>query len=1158
MRNRPVSKLLSLLLAVWLLAASAVPAAWAAPENSVSISSAEELLAFSKNCSLDTWSQGKTVVLTADLDLTGVDFSPIPTFGGVFLGQGHTVSGLRLTAAGSSQGFFRYIQSGAVVRDLHVTGLVIPEGTRSTVGGIAGFNAGTIQNCSFRGTLQGKSAVGGIVGRNGETGQVVSCAAAGFISGETATGGIAGRNLGVLLKCENSAGINLTEPSEDLSLSDLDAESALEQPLSSGEDGDYGLLSSCADTGGIAGYSSGVVQSCVNNGTVGYPHVGYNTGGIAGRQSGYLAGCVNNGSVRGRKEVGGVVGQAEPYLTVDAGQDTLNRLRTELDTLERLIDRALDDAQRTGDDVSARLTAMGDYADTARASSKRLLDGAGDFIDENIGSINTLTSDVTNALDRMIPALDDLSDIGGRLEQLSGHLSSALDDLGVAADLGGSSMADLRASADALKQAGNALSRAGKALREALEALLKGVVSGDGATQAAALEQTKAALSQMDGAFSETAAAAGELRAALADIPGLPAAGEVLPSLDELQSALDQIADSLGQIGALLPASPEDWASVQAALRRAAEDLDDASGRLNDALSALQRALGNAAPASGRLRDALRQLQDVSGSAAAIGRLLRSAFRTISGAVEDLTGDGPVQFSPLSGDIREAGDSLYDAMAGLSGEMESLNGLLQDGNHTLTEDLRAVSRQFNTVFDVLLDVLTDLRDTTDQGVDTLIQDTSDQDISATREGKVADCRSTGAVEGDRNVGGVAGAMAIEFDLDPEDDMADRFSFGATYETKAVLQNCLNRGRVTAKKDCVGGIVGRMDLGTALECQNYGAVASTDGDYVGGVAGLADASVRSCYAKNTLSGGNYIGGVAGWANHLRDCFAIATVTEGTEYVGAVAGGAENGGVFSGNRFVDTGVAGVDGISYAGYAEPIAFSDLQQLPEVPAEFTAFTLTLMAEEEIVAQLPFFYGDDLSSLPLPEVPALEDSYGRWPEFDTSGRNSDITLEAVYAPWVTLVPSVETDGKLSLALAEGRFTDEAVLHAAQGTQPPPQEGGTVLDISLTGAGLGGGDAVPLRLLAPSEGRVQVWQYRDGQWLPVDAGRNGQYLLLSMEGVEGTFCLQSQGEGPWLFLVLAAVLLLTAALLVTVVRRRRKKRTAAPSEAQETREPAAK
>lgn len=171
-------------------------------------------------------------------------------------------------------------------------------------------------------------------------------------------------------------------------------------------------------------------------------------------------------------------------------------------------------------------------------------------------------------------------------------------------------------------------------------------------------------------------------------------------------------------------------------------------------------------------------------------------------------------------------------MSGLLEEMDGLNSALQTGNGTLTADLRAINRQFNAVFTLLLDAMDDARDTAEGGLEGIIQDTSDEDISATREGKVADCSNLGTVEGDRNVGGIAGAVAIEFDLDPEDDTTGRFSFGSSYETKAVLMNCVNRGAVTGKKDCVGGLAGRMDLGTALECQNYGPVASTGGNYVG--------------------------------------------------------------------------------------------------------------------------------------------------------------------------------------------------------------------------------------------------------------------------------------------------------------------------------------
>ena len=426
------------------------------------------------------------------------------------------------------------------------------------------------------------------------------------------------------------------------------------------------------------------------------------------------------------------------------------------------------------------------------------------------------------------------------------------------------------------------------------------------------------------------------------------------------------------------------------------------------------------------------------------------------------------------------------------------------------------------------------------GLEGIIQDTSDEDISATREGKVADCSNLGTVEGDRNVGGIAGAVAIEFDLDPEDDTTGRFSFGSSYETKAVLMNCVNRGAVTGKKDCVGGLAGRMDLGTALECQNYGPVASTGGNYVGGVAGYADASIRSCHVKSTLSGENYVGGIAGWASRLRDCRAIVTIEEGTEYLGAIAGGIETDGALSGNLFVDTGTAGVDGVSYAGRAEPIPFNALSQLPDIPPEFTAFTLTLVAEEKTVAQIPFLYGEDLSRLDLPPVPELEGNYGVWPEFDVSGLRSDLTVNAVYTPWVTVVASRELSGKLALALAEGQFTGDAVLHVTDSVQVPPQEAGeqaVVWDVVLAGAEPE--DSVPLRLLSPDSG-THVWQYQNGQWQQVEAVQNGQYLLLTMTGTQGTFCIQSTRSALWLIPAVVGGLAALAALVLIAGKHKRK------------------
>lgn len=239
MRKR-VDRLFPILLAVWILTSLVLPA-WATEESTVTISNVADLQRFGKNCALDTWSQGKTVTLTADLDLSGVDFTPIPTFGGTFLGQGHTISGLCLTSAGSTQGLFRYIQPGGLVRDLTVKGTVAPGGTRSTVGGIVGNNAGTLQSCAFHGVVQGDATVGGIAGYNSITGEITGCSVSGSVSGKNITGGIAGRNLGLLLKCESSAGVNLTRKETNVDLMDADTAAILKERAAA-DDETYHLL----------------------------------------------------------------------------------------------------------------------------------------------------------------------------------------------------------------------------------------------------------------------------------------------------------------------------------------------------------------------------------------------------------------------------------------------------------------------------------------------------------------------------------------------------------------------------------------------------------------------------------------------------------------------------------------------------------------------------------------------------------------------------------------------------------------------------------------------------------------------------------------------------------------------------------------------------
>lgn len=78
-RNRRFERVLCLLLAL-LLPSGLLPAASAkaADEDTLSIGTVQELLDFSKSCSLDTWSQGKTVVLTGGPLPGGSGFFPHP------------------------------------------------------------------------------------------------------------------------------------------------------------------------------------------------------------------------------------------------------------------------------------------------------------------------------------------------------------------------------------------------------------------------------------------------------------------------------------------------------------------------------------------------------------------------------------------------------------------------------------------------------------------------------------------------------------------------------------------------------------------------------------------------------------------------------------------------------------------------------------------------------------------------------------------------------------------------------------------------------------------------------------------------------------------------------------------------------------------------
>ena len=155
----------ALLSTVLLLSVSG--AALAADPDTVEISSAEDLAELSALCTSDAWSEGKTIVLTRDISLTGCDFSPIPLLAGTFDGRGHSILGISLDGDASTQGLFRMVLKTGVVKNLTVSGTLHATGNGENIGGIAGVNYGAIENCRFDGDILAQAAAGGIVGDTG-------------------------------------------------------------------------------------------------------------------------------------------------------------------------------------------------------------------------------------------------------------------------------------------------------------------------------------------------------------------------------------------------------------------------------------------------------------------------------------------------------------------------------------------------------------------------------------------------------------------------------------------------------------------------------------------------------------------------------------------------------------------------------------------------------------------------------------------------------------------------------------------------------------------------------------------------------------------------------------------------------------------------------
>lgn len=1109
--------------------------------NEIRIKNEDDLIEFAKNCTLDSFSYGKTVFLDADIKLEGGKFECIPIFCGIFEGGGHKIENFSMEKSGSNTGFFRYITKGAAVKNLSISGKCTPKGSKINVGGFSARNSGRIEYCSFSGEVKGAEGAGAIAAVNEYTGEIAFCSSDADVYAEKCSGGIAGENYGYITQCESHSRVNTAYEKKSVSIDTMETDpGSIIDSYRLGKDIEEknGFLSN-SDIGGIAGYSNGIIEGCVNCGTVGYSHIGYNVGGIAGRQSGYIVGCRNEALVRGRKDVGGIAGQAEPFILLDSKGNNISRIRDEMNLLHTMVQGFIADTDKTRGNAGTYLKMLSENADTALECTERLSDGMKGFADDNIASANSAAALVSNYLSRLDGTLDGLISATDEISDSLVLINKFIDEISTPENK------------QNLQKAASDLSGAASDIKGGLRKIDKAISSLKSAIGIKDYFTAKKAADELFKAVNDVKSNLDTMRNGVNTIINIIKESGISGTWEKRDAVLQALGDIHNSLTAIISKFPSIITSVNT-IRNSSnfdlEELKNAAKYAEDAYYYISDALYGTANALSSMAAVLSTDIDDSDLTEAINKLkyavddAKSSLVLINDIVSDLSKEEPIKFIPLDKDVQDSGRELLDAASAMNDTLKNLRISMSADMDKINSDMVGISNQFKHVMDMIID---DVEELSDKKESDIFVDISDERIESTKQGKIDGCSNNAKIEADRNVGGIVGALAIEYAKDPEDELEKPSGLNFTYLTKAIVMDCINDGKVTAKKDCVGGIAGLCDLGTVYRCENYSHIESSDGSYAGAIAGKSDSTVRKCYAKGTARATGYVGGVCGMGRNVSGCYAI-TKTVGEESVGAILGAAADKAVTAENYFIDNGIGGIDKISYSGKAEPVDYDTLSKIPGIPERFSGFKVTFVADDETVSEKDVRYGQETDSIKKPDIPEKEGYFGKWKPFEEERVYSDITVECEYCEYITFLASEEKKdgGVLSLCLAEGNYTDEAVLHAAKSDENPPEKVISqydVYDISIENSDISDTDEVTLRLLNEDLTGARVWVKSGDEWIEKDTSSRGKYIVFTAEGSKNTVCIRYGSVSYWLIYSIGAALIAAAAVIIIILIRKKRK-----------------
>ena len=1007
-----------------------------------------------------------------------------------------------------------------------VSGSVKVTGSAENVGGVVGTNYGILENCSFEGIVTGNTNVGGIVGENRADGIVLTCYNKGTIVGTNEVGGICGMNRGILQNCENEGKINDEDLKTTLDLNGIDI-------------GTLNLTQNVVtrnDAGGIAGRSSGTVAGCTNKGEIGYAHIGYNVGGVIGRQSGTVINCKNMGHVMGRKDVGGIIGQAEPYRESEYLSDHLEKVRDDFSEINHLMGQMSDAMRSVSSDTRGYVqTLQQQYEDTMGNldseinSMKSTVTGNNAamtaYMDSLSSALNNLGEIGNDTISRMMESIrqnteNAANNINGKLNDMKDILTESSSESGSASESDGESASESSSPEESSSQESSSLQESPAESEQPSS-------SENGDTQNQSSNNEEAAAIPADDAAEYLAAGDDEA----GDYAWFARDSVSRESSEESSSGWELPSEWPSELPSTLPSElPSESISIpsQSEVESKADAITDILNKDPIKVKHDEKIDDNLNQMKGEISSASDNIKNLQSTLTGTGDSLTNTMSNISGELTDQ--------SKASGDTI---DSMTDSVDG--------------GIQSITSDLDRILNTSSRITDIISDDVNVLL-----GNGSAIDDVSGKALTERTLGVVSGCSNHGKIEGDINAGGIAGIMNTEYDVDPEVDMdlTELTDVEVRSTTNDVLIHCINYGTVAGKKRNSGGIAGSEELGLIHTCENYGTVQLESGNGLGGIAGYSASRVNQSYALCNLKGDNKIGGITGEGYDISNCLAMVTISGNrTEKIGSIAGCINEDGTLENNYFVSDLWGGVDQINYIGKAQRCTYEELMQMETVPTGFTQVTVTFEQDDEVLATLQIPYDGTVTEEEVPDIEPDEDCYISWDrKFPLTHVTANVTVTAESKrftkslAWFSAADQLKPD-----FLVEGDFYDTSVLSAES------VQADKISDGDLVYAYTWNIDNMPeqkeeyvlhLRIPDGADGaavRVQT----ENRWKKADTEEDGSYVTVSVPygAAFAVYSVQDNSVPIWLILAIAAAAVLAAVLIIKAtkhgknrVKKRREKR----------------